>query len=197
MAWIELHQAVWTHRKTFELSAALGLDETYAAAHVMRLWSWALDNASDGDLSHLSTRVIAYGAGWRAPNADGFVDALVMVGWLDADHRIHDWDEYTGRFVERRKQDAKRKRDSRGHPADVQQTSDGAAYAVRRTVPNPTGPDSTGPSTPPTPPNGGASAAARRTHTRQKSAEPTMAAATPSSLTSEEMAAWTLPPPAP
>lgn len=164
----------------------------------MRLWSWALDNAPDGDLSPLSARVIAYGAGWRAPNADAFVGALVTVGWLDADHRIHDWHEYAGRLVERRKEDARRKKESRVHPPDVRETSNGAAHAVRRTVPDRTGPDTTGHVSPPTPPNGGASAAPRRTHAQKKSSEPTMAATAPtSSLTNEEMAAWTLPPPAP
>jgi hypothetical protein len=165
---------------------------------MLRLWSWSVDNAPDGDLSGMSARVIAYGAGWRAPNADTFVAALVTVGWLDADHRIHDWHEYTGRFVERRREDAQRKRNSRGHPPDIQGTSNGAAHAVRRTVPNSTQPDTTGHISPPTPPGGGAHAAARRTHTQKKSAEPTMAAATvTSSLTSEEVQAWTLPPPAP
>jgi hypothetical protein len=156
-AWIELHQAVWTHRKTFELASLLGVEDTYAAAHVIRLWSWALDNAPDGDLSHLSSRAVAYGAGWRG-SAETLLAALVNVGWLNADHTIHDWHEYAGRLVERRRQDAERKRESRGHPADVRGMSNGTAAGVRRTVPdrtvpdlNRTGPDRTGPP-PPAPP---------------------------------------------
>ena len=173
MAWIELHQAVWTHRKIFELASLLGIDETYAAAHAIRLWTWALDNAPDGDLSALSDRVIAFGAGWRKKPTD-FVEAMVEAGLLDrADHGddgprsllVHDWDEYAGRLLERRQKDADRKRNSRGRPKDVQGTSDGTATGVRRTGPDPTGPDRTGPDRtgpdrtgpedPPDPPAGG------------------------------------------
>jgi hypothetical protein len=146
MAWLELHQAVWTHRKTFELAALLGIDETYAAAHVIRLWSWALDNAPDGDLGRLSDRAIAFGAGWRH-EVSLFVGSLVKAGWLDDDRAIHDWAEYAGRLVERRRIDAERKRNSRGPAPDVRGTSNGTAAGVRRTVPDPTGPDSTGPDT--------------------------------------------------
>ena len=142
MAWIELHQAVWTHRKTFELAALLDLDETYAAAHVIRLWTWALDNAPDGDVRRMSARAIAFGAGWRG-DSDAFVQALIDSGWLDEGMQIHDWQEYAGRLIERRLQDAERKRALRSRPQDVRRTAD----AVRRTVPNRTGPDTTRPDT--------------------------------------------------
>lgn len=161
MAWIELHQAVWTHRKTFELAATLGLDETYAAAHLIRLWTWALDNAPDGDLSKLSDRAIAFGAGWRH-EVSLFVRALAETGWLDDNRGIHDWNDYAGRLIERREKDAERKKIARmsGGPApDVHRTSNGTAAGVRRTGPNRTGPDlnRTGPDPlPPTPsPHGG------------------------------------------
>jgi hypothetical protein len=106
--WIELHQAVWTHRKTFELAGYLDLDETYAAAHVIRLWTWALDNAPDGDLSSLSDRAIAYGAGWR-DDAARFVSALVATCWLDDGKLIHDWDDYAGRLLEQRSHQSRMK----------------------------------------------------------------------------------------
>ena len=172
----------------------LGLDETYAAAHVIRLWSWALDNAPDGDLSSLSARAIAYGAGWRTGSPDAFVRALVEVGWIDDDNRIHDWHEYAGRLVQRRAEDAERKRKSRGHLPDVQGTSGRTAAGVRRTVPDRTLPDTTGPDTPPTPPQAGGAPLTRR-HTRSRSnANGAGAPAEPvSSLTPEEIAAWQSP----
>lgn len=145
MAWIELHQAVWTHRKTFELAARLDLDETYAAAHVIRLWTWALDNAPEGDLSSLSDRAIAFGAGWRG-DAVALVEALIGAGWLDSDRQIHDWEEYAGRLAERRRANAERMRAAR-------------AVNVRRTerervgLPDRTGPDLTGPDLPVLHPN--------------------------------------------
>jgi hypothetical protein len=192
--WLELHQAVWTHRKTFELASMLGLDETYAAAHVIRLWSWALDNAPDGDLSALSARAIAYGAGWRTGSPDAFVRALVEVGWLDADNRIHDWHVYAGRLVERRREDAERKRMSRGHPPDGTIPSGRTAAGVRRTGPDRTLPDTTGPEYPPNPPQaGGAPLARRQTRGRSKSNGAGVPAEPVSSLTAEEIAAWQQP----
>lgn len=143
MAWIELHQAVWTHRKTFELAARLDLDETYAAAHVIRLWTWALDNSPEGDLSALSDRAVAFGAGWRG-DACAFVSALVEVGWLDANRRIHDWEEYAGRLAERRRANAERMRASRA--GNVRSTE-----RERVGLPDLTGPDLTGPDLTPTP----------------------------------------------
>lgn len=149
MAWIELHQAVWTHRKTFELAGILDLDDTYAAAHLIRLWTWALDNAPSGDLNGISDRAVAYGAGWRG-DAEAFVSALVDSGWLDADRCIHDWNEYAGRLIERRTANADRMRaaratrvlpTNRGHSESVQSTCSARAGA---TVPDSTVPDSTG-----------------------------------------------------
>jgi hypothetical protein len=164
---------VWTHRKTFELAAQLGLEDTYAAAHVIRLWSWALDNAPDGDLSNLSPRAVAYGAGWHGA-AEAFIRALTEAGWLDDGRQIHDWDEYAGRLVERREANAERMRHARaarrsfqdgniapsGHDIglgapDVHRTESGTSGArpgatgPDRTL---TGPDRTGPDpSPPTP----------------------------------------------
>ena len=156
MAWIELHQAVWTHRKTFLLADALQLDQTYAAAHVIRLWTWALDNVPGGDCSALTERAIAYGADWRG-DAPAFVAALIHAGWLDADADgglwLHDWQDYAGRLIERRMQNAERMRDARAQRApsiketraqNVQSTCDARAGA---TVPNRTGPNRTGPDT--------------------------------------------------
>jgi hypothetical protein len=59
----------------------------------MRLWSWALDNAPDGDLSGMSARVIAHGAGWGSADADTFIEALIGAGWLRPDLRIEGWDD--------------------------------------------------------------------------------------------------------
>lgn len=129
--WAPVYQSVWTHRKTFELAALLGVNETYAAAHLIRLWTWAIDNAPDGDLSGLSERAIAYGAGWQH-EVSLFVGALLKAGFLDPDHTIHDWADYAGKILERRLADAERKQKSRGHTLDVPWTSNGASAPVRR-----------------------------------------------------------------
>jgi DnaD/phage-associated family protein len=127
MAWIELHQSIWTHRKTLLLATELELDEIYAAAHLIHLWTWALDNARDGYLVDLPAKVIAYGAGWKG-KPEVFVRALISAGWIDETERglyIHDWDEYAGRLIEKRRQDAERKRQWRGQIKDVPRTPRG------------------------------------------------------------------------
>lgn len=151
MAWIELHQAVWTHRKTFELAAVLGLTETYAAAHLLRLWCWALDNAPDGNLAGVSDRAIARGADWSG-DSELFVQALLQAGWLDADRAIHDWEQYAGRLIDRREANAERMRKARANrvekpdetrAAHVQRTCDESVQLPDHTGPNRTltGPD--------------------------------------------------------
>lgn len=113
--WIELHQSVWTHRKTLLLADALDLDPTYAAAHMARLWTWALDNAQDGDLSGLPPRVIAAGAGWTG-DPERFVAAVVAAGFLDQvgdSLLLHDWHDYAGRLMEQRRLNAERNKRKR------------------------------------------------------------------------------------
>lgn len=117
MAWIELHQAVWTHRKTMMLGAALGIEDIYAAAHMARLWCWALDSAQDGDLSRIPDSVIARAAEWRG-DPQAFMDGAKAAGFIDADGMLHDWWEYAGRLIESR---------DTGHDANEQRKSDAEA----------------------------------------------------------------------
>lgn len=147
MAWIELHQSVWTHKKTVMLAALVDIDEIYAAAHMTKLWTWALDNAPDGSLSGLPNKVIAFGAGWKG-DADQFVDALVQAGWLDETEEgliIHDWYDYAGRLIERREANKERMRKARAskkteRATNVQRTNEERAEHVQglpnHTVPN-------------------------------------------------------------
>jgi len=112
LAWIELHQSLWTHRKTFMLAALLGIDETYAGAHMARLWTWALDNTQNGSLQGLPPQVIAFGAGWKG-DAEQFVNALKRSGFLDDDMSLHDWYDYAGRLIEKKEANKERARKSR------------------------------------------------------------------------------------
>lgn len=139
MAWIQLHQAVWTHRKTFVLASSLDIDETAAGGYLARLWCWALDNAVDGRLPD-QARAVAFGAGWRGEPVM-FLDALIEAGWVDVrdGYWLHDWSEYGGKLSERRTADTERKRS--GRTADVQRMSDGfptdgvrTAYVDKRRV---------------------------------------------------------------
>lgn len=114
MAWIALHQSVWTHRKTMILADRLEIPDIYAAAHMAHLWCWAVDNAPTGDLSGLPARVIARGAGWQG-DPEAFVEAAVAAGYLDREGdrlTLHDWHEYAERLIEQR--EARRARSEDG-----------------------------------------------------------------------------------
>lgn len=116
MAWIELHQTIWSHRKTLMLADALDIQPLYAAAHMIHLWTWALDNAQDGDLTGLPPRVIAAGAGW-AGDAAAFIDGAVAAGYIDrvgaGGMELHDWEDYAGLLMDQRRQNAERARRKR------------------------------------------------------------------------------------
>lgn len=153
MAWIEVHQSLFTHRKTLALADVLGIPEVYAAAHLISLWSWSLDNAPDGAL-HVRCTIIARACMWQG-DADALVNALLETAFLERDEDgvlyIHDWQDYAGRLIDKRRANAQRMREARSkepstsvkeRATHVQRTLDARAGA---TVPNPTVPNRTEP----------------------------------------------------
>lgn len=60
---------------------------------MVSLWLWASQNVTDGDLSGCSDRAIAEAAEYRK-KPETFVSALIKTKWLDADWKLHDWEEY-------------------------------------------------------------------------------------------------------
>lgn len=130
MAFIETHQSLRDHRKILAMAAELDMPEAHVAGHCIYLWLWSLDNAPEGMLP-ASERIIERAAGWQGQSG-ALLTAMVNAGMVDRadDGRlcIHDWWDYAGRLIDKRKSDAERKRvarNSNGHPADVQRTSDG------------------------------------------------------------------------
>lgn len=156
MAWIELHQSLPTHRKTLELADALDIPPVQAVGHISCLWLWALDNAPDGDLSAVKPRTLARAAMWDG-DPEAFLEGLATAGFV-ADGRIHDWSDYTGRLIEKRRADVERKRQWRDshRPTTKEETPRGRhADATRngaRTQPDSTQPYPTQPPPHPTPP---------------------------------------------
>lgn len=171
MAWIESHQSLLTHRKTGRLARKLGVSKVTAVGHLHCFWWWCMDNAPDGRLSDIDDEDIAEGSAWEGDPFD-FAEALIFAGFCDRDPNgrvtVHDWYDYAGKLIEKRKMDAERKRTDRreNRPKDtapppptplrpVQQTSsghpaDGAGTVPNRTVPNLTQPNQE--ETPPLPP---------------------------------------------
>ena len=92
-----------SHPKMVELQARLDIP-AYAAVGIMEsLWHWTALYCPQGDLGRYSDRIIAHAVGWPEGDAEGFVQALVDVRWLDAhdEHRlvVHDWHDHADDFV--------------------------------------------------------------------------------------------------
>lgn len=134
MAWIESHQNLGDHPKTLRAATMLRVSPAEMVGHLHFLWWWALDYAQTGDISALTAAEIASAARWTRGNThqkrdpELFVDALLTCGpngfldRVDGRLQIHDWMEYAGKLIERRRKDAARKR---GTPADIHGKSSG------------------------------------------------------------------------
>lgn len=177
MAYIETHQSLLTHRKTLRLSRLLGIDRFAVIGRLMALWSWALDNAQEGVIEKQDSDILADIMGWPVQRTSGghptdvqtsslrmptdvpqqLIDALVESGFLDdceTHYAIHDWMDYAGKLIEKRKADAERKRRERASkpaatPAQkpsktVPRTSGGHPTDVAGTLPNLTLPNHRG-----------------------------------------------------
>ena len=145
MAWIEVHQGLREHRKTYACAEKLKISRVVMVGTLVSLWLWALDNAQDGSLYGISNLTIARVCDWPEKKAADLINALVECGWLDKDGdimRIHDWMEYAGRLMDRREKDKVRKKNSRkkpvtseGCPQDVRGKSSATVPIPYRTVP--------------------------------------------------------------
>lgn len=169
MTYIETHQSLFTHRKTLRLARLLQLDIFAIVGRLMALWCWALDNAPDGAINANDADILADVMGWSG-EPQTLCEALIAAGFIeygnsDADHYlIHDWQDYAGRLIEKRRIDADRKRAARAvpppvtdtlpsRPQDIQRTSSGHPRDGAGTVPYPTVPNHTQPERELTPPS--------------------------------------------
>lgn len=150
MAWIELHQTLPTHRKIMKLRRILKIKTPQAVGHVAMLWLWSIDNAPDGDLSKVDVEDIAEACEWSR-NAATFVDAMKEAGLIDADMKLHDWDEYTGGLMEKR-EDRRKKDRERQARYRAKKAAQRAAQKGHGTPPAPPSPPD--PPEPPEPPQG-------------------------------------------
>lgn len=152
MAWIESHQELREHPKTKRLCRLLAINRREAVGLLHFLWWWAYDYASDGDLSGFEDDDIADGVDWEG-DAGELVRALICAGFIDDDRRLHDWEDFALRWIERRRANAERMRarrsslegndDEKTRAAHVQRTTTARAYATgpNRTKPNRTKPE--------------------------------------------------------
>ena len=110
MAWIPSYQELGAHPKLIRLTAGLEVSKPEVIGHLHMLWWWAMDYARDGDLSEYSAAEIAMAVEWRG-EPDLLLEQLVHAGFIDGGvgaWRLHDWNDYGGKFLDRRSKDAKR-----------------------------------------------------------------------------------------
>lgn len=112
MAWIESHQSLGAHPKTKKLARLLNLSPVAVVGHLHYVWWWAMDYAPDGNLAKYDDLDIAIGGQWDG-DASVFVAALITAGFIDPDRTLHDWSDYGGKLVQRKKANAERMREAR------------------------------------------------------------------------------------
>lgn len=111
--WIQVYSNLPMHPKTAKLADELGLASAAVSPNVLAvgllvsLWTWAVQNAYDGDLSRCSPRLIAEACRWKK-KPETLVNGLVAAGWLDEDGKLHDWEEYAVLLMDA--EDSKRER---------------------------------------------------------------------------------------
>lgn len=135
MAWIESHQDIGQHPKTYALATALNADIPTAVGVLHMMWHLTLKFAwRDGDLSKFNAVFIAQSIGYRGQPID-LIQALQKTGWLD-DMVVHDWLEYAGKIVRDRLYNEERRNTASNDVLPRKIT----ATVPDRTVPNPTKP---------------------------------------------------------
>lgn len=81
-----------------DLKSADADPEVVAVGLLVCLWSWAAQNAHEGDLSGVSYRTIANAARWKK-SPEKLVKSLQECGFIDEDMKLHDWSEYAELFI--------------------------------------------------------------------------------------------------
>lgn len=106
MAWIPSHQELRSHPKTRKAARRAGVSLPAMIGHLHLLWYWALDFAPDGDVARFDDEDLADAAEWDDDPAQ-LIDALVNCGsggsngFITEDRKLHDWDEYGGKYGKR------------------------------------------------------------------------------------------------
>lgn len=104
--WIQVYSNLLQHPKTGTLAVELDLKssdveiEAVAVGILVSLWTWAVQNAPNGDLSNTNPRTIARAANWKR-KPDTLIVALKISGFLDDDMKLHDWEEYAELYINR------------------------------------------------------------------------------------------------
>jgi|GEM_PF-4551861 len=110
MAWIPSDVNMGRHPKTRRFARELGVSVPAAMGHLHLFWHWCMEFASNGYVTQHDVTDIADAALWGC-NADDFMNALIECKFIDKsgnELKVHDWDEYGGRYLEKKNTNAER-----------------------------------------------------------------------------------------
>lgn len=106
MAYVPSHQELRDHPKTRKAARKAEVSLPAMIGHLHLLWWWALDHAPDGDLGKYDADDLADAALWEG-DPEAFIKALRdcgpggTAGFLDDGGKLHDWDDYGGKYGQR------------------------------------------------------------------------------------------------
>lgn len=129
MAWLQVDQTIRDHHKICDAAEDLRVPPAHLTGCLVLFWLWALDNAPDGSLAGISPGAIARAAQWEGDKLE-FIEVLQDHGLLDLMPEglaIHDWHDYAGNLIERRKADAERKRKARAEKREQEAIAETSA----------------------------------------------------------------------
>ena len=98
--WLRLDAATPRHPKTADLAIALEVSVPHATGLLACLWTWAVEFATDGDLSRYP---VEYLENTVLHGTTGAVRAMGEAGFIDVDGGrmvLHDWGDYQGKLID-------------------------------------------------------------------------------------------------
>jgi hypothetical protein len=144
MLYTPSHAELAQHPKTRKLARRLGVSIPTAIGHLHLLWHFALKYAADGDLSRFEWEEIEDGVMWDG-TADAFITDCIAIGWLDCNEpdddahfgvSIHGWEEYGGKAIRQKEDNAERQQRWRDRHKTVSKPSPNKPVTVTSPLPN-------------------------------------------------------------
>ena len=128
--YLPIEPALVDHPKTRALAKLWGCHPYTAVGFLVKLWGYCLEYQDDGNVDGRPADVLDDLAAPCVATSIGTMptvrDALLKSGFINEDGTLHDWDEYAGALVERRRKDRRRKQLARRRGGeDGRQTSSG------------------------------------------------------------------------
>lgn len=127
---IPLHFSLNSHPKLLKLCALLNkttLDERLSIrARLENLWLWTMQYFPLGTIELCSPIEIALACSWTGDPND-WLSALIDCDFLErteSGFKVVNWEEYGGKWITKRQQDALRKQRSRSHSSDPESNPD-------------------------------------------------------------------------